>query len=80
MGNREKALPIEWEECDETDYDSCSFYNVRFTADFGSIKEGDKFTRIYIDFEEGFFQLYFENELVKIIHFKCTIKWENDKI
>lgn len=84
--NIEKALPIEWEECDGYDYDSCNFQNVTFTSDFGDVKEGDKFTSISIDFQEGFLQLYQNDALSKIIHFKCvstsvkTYNKENDKI
>jgi hypothetical protein len=72
MGNREKSLPIEWEGLDETDYDSCNFYNVTFTADFGIVKEGDKFTSVYVDYSDGFLQLYSDNVYNTVIYFKCV--------
>ena len=53
MSNRELLVPIEWEDFLEKEISSCIFYDVTFYKPFGTIKIGEKFDQVYVNYVEG---------------------------
>ena len=70
--NQEKTLPFKWKDWDEQDVLFNSYYDVEFTEDFGSIKSGEKFSSIAVNYGEGWIEAYSEDglEVLKRQNFK----------
>jgi hypothetical protein len=58
--HQEKILPFQWTGWDMQDTMILSFYEAEFTEDFGSIKKGDKFSSICVDYGKGIIEGYNE--------------------
>jgi len=73
--NKEGILPIEWEDYDILDNDRYVFFDATFTEDFGSLKAGETFNFITVDYGEGIIEIY-DNEdndvVIDRINFKCV--------
>lgn len=58
---KQEIFPFTWKDWGEMDTLAAMYYNVTFTDDFGKILKNAYFEYIYIDYMQGFIELYDEN-------------------
>lgn len=79
MRHTEKIVPISWDGWDDVTDFGMQFYDVVFLEDFGSVKKGEKFPLLFIDFESGIVELYDDNDnVIKRQHFIAHVTEEVD--
>lgn len=71
---QEVIIPFEWSGWDEIDILMNSYYNVKFTDDFGNFKKDEEFSSITVDYQKGLVEGYNDDgsEVAKSQKFKCT--------
>lgn len=72
--NTENLFPIEWTSWDPIDTLLLSFYDVKFTEDFGVFKKGESFSSISVDYGKGIIEAYNDEgtEVIKTQKYSTT--------
>lgn len=72
--NTEKTLPFTWAGWDNVETLHNQYNEVKFTEDFGSIKSGEYFEIVDVNYGEGVLQAWDSEgqKVIKTVHFKSV--------